>query len=171
MRGIGLAVRYLIKPIVIALLALLCAVFIRGYGAYMKRRALESRDILHLLESLRKGMSVSLSTPREAFSTATVSAPSVERFSALVCSGEPLYEAFCSASHAMSISRACREMLLEYFSSFGKGYLQDEIRCADELTERYTSLIENEERCGANDFRVVKSIAVAVTLGVIILII
>ena len=162
---------YLIKPIIIALLAALCAIFIRGYGAYMKRRAIESRDILHLLESLRKGMSVSLSTPRQALSSVTVSASLVERFRAIVCSGESLYDAFCKTRGGMSVSRACLEMLSEYFASFGKRYLDDEIRYADELTERYTSLIENEEKCGANDFRIVKSIAVAVTLGVIILII
>ena len=62
-------------------------------------------------------------------------------------------------------------MLSEYFASFGKGYLDDEIRCADELIERYLALVEREESADDNDIKVVKSIAVAITLGVIILII
>jgi hypothetical protein len=137
----------------------------------MKRRRLESRDLIHLLEVLRKSMSVALSTPRQAFSQVTVDTPTVERFRTLVCSGEPLYEAFCKTVGSMSVSHACREILSEYFASFGRGYLEDEIRCSGEIIDRYGSLIEREERAGEVDLRVVKSIAVAVTLGVIILII
>ena len=163
--------RYLIKPIVIALLDILCAVFIRGYGAYMKRRRLESRELLHLLEILRKSMSTALSTPRQALSSVTVTSTAVESFRSLVCSGESLYDAFCKARGGMSVSRACLEMLSEYFASFGKGYLDDEIRYADDMIERYLALVEREESAGDNDIKVVKSIAVAITLGVIILII
>ena len=162
---------YLIKPIVIVLLAVLCMTLIRGYSSYMKKRMLESRELLHLLEATRKSMSTRLSTPKKAFSSVSVSSPAVEEFRVRVASGDRLSEAFAKAERGLSVSPECRRMLSEYFDGFGSGYLEDEIRCADEFLARYLAEIEREEVAGANDLWVVKSMAIAITLGIIILII
>lgn len=163
--------RYLIKPAVIVLLSALCTAFIKGYSAYMKKRRDESRDLYRLMETVRRGMSTRLSTPKEALASVSAESPEAERFRALVVSGRTLFEAFCEVSGSLSLSRGCRMMLTEYFKSFGKGYLDEEIRCADELLSRFASEIGMEEERGANDERVVKSVAVAITLGIIIFII
>ena len=162
---------FLIKSIVIVLLSVLCMTLVRGYSAYMKKRRHESRELLYLLEAVRKSMSTRLSTPREALASVAVDSPCVEEFRARVASGERLSEAFSCVEKSLSVSRACREMLSVYFADFGGGYLEDEVRCADEFLSRYLAEVEREEREGADDLRVVKSIAIAVTLGVIILII
>lgn len=162
---------YLIKPIVIVLLSALCMTLIRGYGGYMKRRRLESKELLRLCEAIRKSIATRLSTPRETLRDVSGLSPAVERMRELVVSGKSLSEAFSSVSRSLAISPACREMLSEYFAAFGKGYRDDELRCADEFAERYRSELQREESAGETDARVVKSVIIAVTLGIIILII
>ena len=145
--------------------------FIRGYAAYMKKRRLESEDFYRLLEAIRKSMSTRLSTPKEALASISVESQGAEHFRELVVSGETLSDAFSRLSPSTSLSRGCSGMLSEYFAAFGRGYLDEELRCADEFILRFGKEIERERVCGANDERVVRSVAIAVTLGVIILII
>lgn len=162
---------YLIKPVVIVVLSAICMWVIRGYGAYMKKRRLESRELLRLSEAIRKSVATRLQTPKEALSRISCRSGAAEGFRRLVVSGKTLYEAFSETEGSFSLSRGCREMLSEYFASFGKGYLDEEIRCADEFIERYRAEVEREELAGEADERVARSIAIAVTLGIIILII
>lgn len=162
---------YLIKGVVSALLAIICALVIRGYGGYMKKRLTESGELLRLCETIRKSIATRLLTPREALSGVSGLSPATERFRALVASGSPLGEAFAEVSGALSVSPATRDMLSEYFGSFGKGYLDDEVRCADELIGRFREQLLREELAAEGELKVAKSVIIAVTLGIIILII
>jgi hypothetical protein len=163
--------RYLIKPFLCILLALLCMAVIRGYSKYMKKRRLETREFLRLCEVIRKSIATRLLTPKEAFADVSCSEAAVERFRLAVVSGATLKDAFSGVIGLLSLSGNIRSQLSEYFATFGQGYLDDEVRCADEFLERFRAELEREEASGDTDERVARAIIIAITLGVIILII
>ena len=164
--------KFLIKALCIFALALLCGAVIRGYSKFMKKRLSESLDMLTVIEAVRRGISTRLMTPRECLSAElSLSSEAVADFCREVACGKTLKEALAVLQPRLSLSRECRAILSEYFSAFGTGYREDEIRLADEVIERYGARLSEERAEGENDARVFKSVAVAVTLGIIILII
>lgn len=162
---------YLIKPATCVLLAVICLLIIRGYSGYMKKRRFETREILRLCEVIRKSIATRLLTPREALAGISSESAAVERFRSAVVSGATLSEAFSEVRLVLSLSGRIRSSLCEYFAEFGRGYRDDEVRCADEFIERYRAELEREEASGEADERVARAIIIAVTLGIIILII
>jgi hypothetical protein len=164
--------KFLIKAICILALSVLCWVVIKGYSRFMKKRLSESLDMLTVIEAVRRGIATRLMTPRECLSAElSLSSLGVLEFCKQVSCGKTLSEAFSAGKPSLSLSRECRDILSEYFSSFGTGYREDEIRLADDVIERYGARLSEERAQGVGDAKVFKSVAVAVTLGVIILII
>ena len=159
-----------VKPAVCVLLTLLCVWLVRSFDGYVKRRRVESRELLFICEVIRKSISTSLSTPREALGRTDELSSSAEQLRLAVVSGATLSEAFSAVSHSMSLSGESARMLSEYFRAFGKGYRADELLCADEFIERYRKQIELEEAADDAELKVTKSVIVAVTLGLIIFI-
>ena len=162
---------WFVKSLLILAVCIGATWLIRGYGEYMKKRRIESRELIMLIGLVRRNLSARLLTPKESLAGASGFSAGIERVCILVAEGKALPEAFALASPHLSLSGECKRLTGEHLALFGAGRREDEVRCLDELLERLSALVDKEEASGENDLRVARSVIIAIALGIIIFII
>ena len=163
---------YLIKGGVSLILLSLCVITLRGYTKFIKKRQRISREMLSVLEIIRRGISTNLMIPRECLRLDGGDfSEEIFAFCDAVRGGATLYDASAPIRRRSMLSGECAARLSEYFRDFGRGYLDDEICRADEIISFLRKRLDLEEAEAVRDAKVFKSVAVAITLGAIILII
>ena len=163
---------YLIKGAIALALTVLCTYVIRGYKAYIKKRLCELSDILILAGLIRRGVSTRLLTPRECLSSSPeLESDGVRELLSYVIAGQTLCDSLARVRRRLSLSSESMGLISEYFSSFGCGYREDELRLADAFIGSLSERLSLEREEAEKDKRVFSGVAISITLGIIILII
>ena len=127
----------------------LAALLIGGaYSAYIKRRVREYTAYLELLELMRRDISCSLATSEELGAHAKISMLEELGFLERLRNGESLAAAFSSIDGESLLSTTDRKTLENYFSRFGLGSLDTELRALESCISEFSSK-ERTEREGA----------------------
>lgn len=142
--------------------------FGKSYGAFIKKRESEGEELLRFLLHIKGEVSRFLSTPESI--CASFRSDILFRTGFLPLSeGGSLADALESAE--LSISMAMHEVLSEFFSGFGKNYLEAEISRCTEFCERLDKMLSKEKEEYQKNVRVVKTVSAAAALGIVILLI
>lgn len=151
------------------LLAIFALLFANSYSAYVRRSLSELEGFVTLLSHIRGKISVSLASQSVLFSE--LDCDSLERcgFLPSVRGGALARDAFRSAKFALS--KDARGVLSSFFSEFGHGYKADEIARIDSTLSECERILKSEREQAPKDVKLVYTLLVALTLGLVIFLI
>lgn len=150
-------------------LVVIAAVFLgKSYSAFIKKREVEGEELLRFLTYIKGEVSRFLATPETLASSFDSEVLSECGFLPLG-EGEELCDAFLTAR--LSLSEEVRKILTEFFSGFGRNYLEAEVSRCEEFCERLGERLKIESEANAKSVRVVKTVSAAAALGTVILLI
>lgn len=145
-----------------AILIMLSALWLsRAYRDYLDKGVRELRGFISLITHIEAKVGCFLTPSDGLWSTFSDTALVQNGFLSALESGKTLSEAFEDCSSSLTVRTEERELLSDFFSSFGTGYRDTETnRCQRVLKALSTSLSSYEERAEKD-----KSIASALLLG------
>lgn len=152
----------MLKPLVILALGLAALWLGRGYSKFLDNRLGQMSGVLALAEHIRDSLSRSLSFGGELYRDFSDEYLEKSGFLSLLREGKPPFEALSDPTVSLNLPESTRARLGELFSSFGKDYLDAEIR-------RLSSFIEatdNELRLAIDSLEKNKKVTSALIFGV-----
>ena len=163
--------REAIRLFCFSLILLFAFLFGRAYSSYCKRRVDTLESLCRMLSDLEEGISVSLTTPADFFSDYREELLESSGFLSGVRSGEGMAEAFSHSGLPATLGEESTKRLSRFFTEFGGSYREGELRRIEifraELTEAY-----KEEREKLSDrIKLVYTLLVSGSRGLIILLI
>ena len=146
-------------------------IFSDSYSKHTKKRLLEYEGFLSFISHVRLQMSCFLK-PTKRLAEGFYSKPLAESgFLEYIGECENIYEAYKKAENRLSLSKEEREILSALFSSFGEGYLNDELQLIDayrsQLEEGYLRLKSDAPKSS----KLVSTLSVTAAVGFLILVI
>lgn len=139
------------------------------FTAYRRAREAECAGFLAFLSFLRRQIACfARPVPQAAEGFSDAALERVGFLPALRETGD-LSAAWQAALFALSLGEAEREVVGEFFASFGKGYLDDEVRRADAAIDELTRLFEAGRRQMPRTVKLVRTLTVSLTLCAVIL--
>ena len=158
---------YTLRLFLCALIPLVALIVGRSYAVYCKKRLSELEALAALLSQMEKGITVSLSTPRELFSSLKL--PELYDFTERVRSGESLYDAASRVMPRLVISEDTKEKALEYFSEFGESYRDGELKRLELFRRELIADKRDEEERAETRIRLCYTLLFAAALSVVIM--
>ena len=154
------------------LCVLVASVLISGeYCRYMNKRVLECRDFVSFISHMRIQVGCFLRPVREL--AIGFSSESLDRtgFLEALTYSQNISEAYSKCEPYLSLSSEEREVLSGFFSSFGDGYLDEQIKLIDSTYSRMEELYLRLSGERVKNTRLVSTISVTAALGFIIFVI
>ena len=145
--------------------------FSDGYSKYMKKRVLEGEGFLAFLSYASRQMSCYLRPQRSLADGFECEALSEVGFLDAVRESESIFAAYKKTKSRLSIGKEERELLEEFFASFGEGYLEDEIKRLDFYSEGLRKAVEKAKTDAPKNTRLVSVLSVTAALGFLIFVI
>lgn len=137
------------KYAVILIVSLISFFICAEYRAYMKKRLLECAGFVEFIAHAKIQVGCYLKPQRELLTGFSSVALESAGFRGMK-DGETLSDLFMRCDDRLSLSEEERAVLLSLFSSFGKGYLEDQLSLIDEserrMKELYQRLCEVERK-------------------------
>ena len=155
-----------------AALMLIFALFCgREYSAYAERRSGEGRAVLSLLAHIEKMIDSYLSPHGELFLGFNDEWLEGCGFLAALRSGEGLASAFSSSQEKMLLSEGVKKRLSDYFSDFGKGYKEAELKRLRDCRADIEKMLLSEGDELKKSVKVARALLLGGAVGIAILII
>ena len=140
----------IVKYIGIGAMAITALWVCRGYTAYADRRLGEMRGLSALFLHMESRLSRTLDYGGELYRGFDNDFLEKCGFLPLLREGKPLYDAFSEAKRSMVLPREVTDLVDKLFSSFGKGYKDQEIKrlrgARGELDKKIATLAEDLEK-------------------------
>lgn len=144
---------------------------VRGYGRYLRKRGDEYEALLVFLTGLERHISVTVGAPDGYLSAVKVKLLDELGFYGAYASGGSLSAAYSAVREGLHISPEADRLLLGYFGAFGGGYFNAELRSLGACISSLRDIAEKEGEEGARSLRVSSVFAVAVALGIVIMLV
>ena len=154
------------------LCVLFAAVFVSAeYSGYMNKRTAECRGFLAFISHMRIQVGCFLRPAKEL--ARGFSSESLEKagFIEALHNCENISEAYSKCEGELSLSHEEKGVLSDFFSSFGDGYLDQQIKLIESAHAKMEGLCTKLTAERVKNTRLVSAISVTLALGVIILII
>jgi hypothetical protein len=142
-----------VKYIAIAAMAITALWIGKGYSSYVDRRIGEMRGISALILHMESRLSRTLDFGRELYRGFSDDFLEKSGFLPLLREGKPLFDAFSEAKSSMVLPDEISNLAENLFSSFGRGYKDQEIerlrqakKEIDEDIARTADLLEKNKR-------------------------
>lgn len=151
---------------------LLCALMVgRDYTAYVRERLSQYRGFVALLSHI-EGMISRFLTPQDGL-WHSFSDDALEKcgFLPALRSGKGLSEAFIGCVDGLSLSDLTKQRLSDFFSGFGRDYMDGEIARVGELRSELESGLKKEESELEKSLKITNALLLAGAVGLVILII
>ena len=161
---------YVLKWVGALLVAAAIVFASREYSRYAKRRISECESFLSLLRHVKGEINRFLSTPSAIFKS--YSDENLERvgFLALQREGKSLYECFEGCRCRLSIPERIKDKLSRFFYGFGENYKDGEISRTEYYIDEIEPLLREEWEALPDRIKLVRTLAAAISLGLIILV-
>ena len=154
------------------LCVLAASVLISGeYSRYMNKRVLECRDFVSFISHMRIQVGCFLRPVKElgiGFSSESLAGSG---FLEALSHSENISEAYSKCEPSLSLSSEEREVLCDFFSSFGDGYLDEQLKLIDSAHSRMQELYLRLSTERVKNTRLVSTVSVTAALGFIIFVI
>lgn len=153
----------------VGLISILASAFLfaREYEKNEKKRLLECSEFLRLLIHIKNKISCFLMKKSEFIASFDSESEEVSEF-LLKAKEEELSEAFRYVSDKLSLG-AEKEILLSFFENFGRGYKDGELALAESAISSFKLEKERVEKESEKTVKTVKTLAAAISLGLVIL--
>ena len=161
----------MLKYIGAAVLFFLAFSFSREYRRHSERRLLEGEAALAFMKALRREVSCFLRPISEwakEYSDAVFLQTGIIE---PLCRGASLGEAYELSEGNFSMSRDAKACLRSFCKSFGRGYLEDELRALDSHLDELSSLLLAEREDFRKNCRLVGTLSAAASFAIVILLI
>ena len=154
------------------LLILLAAFFVsEEYRRRVKRRVAECRDFLAFLSHMRVQVGCFLKPTKQLGEGFHSESLSEAGFIDALAVSDSIGQAFSACESRLSLSRDEKETLSLFFSSFGEGYLDGQIKLIDAANAKMESLYASLASESVKNTRLVMAISVTAAIGLIIFVI
>ena len=149
---------------------LLCALYIgKEYKRYVDRRIEEEEGFLAFLSHAREEIAMYLSPQKTLSSRFKNESLSKIGFLEEANRGGGLKDAFLECKNRLSIGKEAKELLFEFFSGFGQGYKEQEIKRIDSYSSRLSKLFDADRAELPKTAQMVSTLLLAGAVGVFIL--
>jgi hypothetical protein len=140
-----------------------------GYTEFAKQRLLEYEAYLKLFSHIEWSLSSNAATVKEW--SEGYKSPPIEAtgFLAYLRGGTPIKEAYIKASKKSVASPPVKELLLEFFSEYGKGYLSRELTKLKHVRDTLTRIREEESVLLMKNIKLYRILLFTGALGIVIL--
>lgn len=155
-----------IVGICLLLFALICA--IRHLSRVQRRRVLLLREVCELLRHIRRQVGCYLLPVREIARCYSSELLEECGFLDKLREGENPVSSLCGEN---SLSARSMRVVDEVFSTFGEGYVEDEIRALDTATDELFGLLSSESSECSKRIKLYSVLGAAIGVGALILII
>ena len=149
----------------ILLILLFSSVVSREYDKYLKKRLAEASAFLSYINHIRKQISRFLSPVsdwRKSYSDSTLENIG---FLPRVRDGEGLDGAFQACAEGLSLSAEMKNTLGSFFSDFGRGYLEEEIKKADAAFLQAEEIFKKESEECKKSSKIAKTLLLSLALS------
>lgn len=143
----------------------------REYCRYINKRVLECRDFVAFISHMRIQVGCFLRPVKEL--AIGFSSESLDRagFIDALSNSENISEAYLKCEPSLSLSEEEKEVLSGFFSSFGEGYLDEQVKLIDSVYQRMEELYSKLCREREKNTRLFVAISVTAALGFVIFVI
>lgn len=149
----------------IVLILIFALLVSREYDRYLKKRLAEASAFLSYINHIRKQISRFLSPVsdwRESFSDGRLEDIG---FLPRVREGVTLDEAFQACRERLSVSEEMKKTLGSFFSDFGRGYLDEEIKKADTAFSQAEEIFKKESEECKKSSKIAKTLLLSLALS------
>lgn len=141
----------------------------RGYERFIRRRIAEEEGFLALLLHIRAGVECFLSSAEELVRGFENEA--LQSVGYLGGEGADICERFRRSGDRLCISDKVRDILKNFFDSFGKEYKSGTVALIDRTRAVLDEHIKVERESAEKDVKLVRTVSLAAALGAVILLI
>jgi len=145
--------------------------FVRLYRAYLGTRVKQFDDFCAFLHKIRRSISTRLVTLEDCILGITdgelVRIGFVEKYGEL----RSVHSAFTAVKDKLYLTQRGIEILDGYLATLGKGYMEEELRLADECIRELEAESRASKDDGERSLRVASAFAVAAAVGITVLLV
>ncbi len=153
-----------------AILVLIPSVFItRKYNARCHKKCAECQHILSFLRKIRANISVYLLPPSKWKRNFAEDGYEPSGFFSALASGKSMGEAYRLSEGELTVPEEIRRELSAFFSDFGRGYMNDELRKLDSMIATLEGALPRLTESAKNESRAAGALIMACALGAVIL--
>lgn len=161
----------MLKYIGAALILLLAFYLSREHKKEVEKRLGEGEACLLFMKSLRREVGCFLRPISEWARGYGSTCPGLLSLISRLRSGMSLGDAYGEIEDGLCLSPSAKRSFSSFCTSFGKGYMEDELRMADAHISQLELCLEGERAEGARQCRLVSTLSVASSFAIVILLI